>query len=105
MVERWVTSGDRTDEDRLCFVLNLCNLMTLHGMVVLGAPSTSVGGLLGRAVFNPSVKYNVGSLVFDLVQAEHSLLRAGLTNARFSYGMSLGSPSRPFRYCGTRSAS
>jgi len=32
-VDAWIAKKDLTDSERLCFLLNLYNLMTLHGMV------------------------------------------------------------------------
>ncbi len=67
-VIRWLTARERSDEERLCFNLNLYNLMTLHGLVARGPPSTTVSSLIGRGIFQASVKYAVGTLVLDITQ-------------------------------------
>jgi len=95
-IGRWLTHPDRSDNERLCFLLNLYNLMTLHGIVVKGPPSTTVSVFLGRCLFQASIKYRIGDMTFDLVQIEHALLRASLSQASLTFIGAIGSPCRPF---------
>jgi hypothetical protein len=96
-VERWLRNPERSDEERLCVLLNLNNLMTLHGLVVKGPPSNAMAALVSRSLFQTNVQYMLGTMILDLTQVEHSLLRAGLSPASVGiFGSSLGSPARAF---------
>jgi len=71
-----------TEEEKLCFVLNLYNCLRLHGKLLRGQPNS----LLGWAKFGSQVNYAVGSgmqsMVISLAEIEHCILRKPMNAAR-----------------------
>lgn len=68
---QWTNLAGLTNAARKAFLLNVYNVLTVHGMLLLSGPST----LLGRATFFKRARYTIGLLSFSLDDIEHGLLR------------------------------
>ncbi len=63
--------GLNVDEKTLFFV-NIYNLLTMHAIISKGIPGNTP---FSRATYMRNAKYNIGDMVFSLVDIEHGILR------------------------------
>ena len=67
-----------SNEEKLCFCINLYNLICLHASILMPWPKLT--DRLGRIVWMKNARYQIGSGTISLLQLEHCLLRANLCN-------------------------
>jgi len=60
----------KTPDELKAFFINLYNILTMHALIVCGGTS-----VLGRPSFSKKSVYNVGGLVFSLLEIEHCVIR------------------------------
>jgi hypothetical protein len=69
-------SALRTQEETICFWLNIYHTMILHAHAANGFTETANRGYS----YWQRVKYNIGFHRFSLIQVEHAVLRANLSS-------------------------
>ncbi|CAK9101915.1 SCL-interrupting locus protein-like, partial [Durusdinium trenchii] len=91
-IVRW--SRVMTEEEKICFALNLYHAMRLHAKFLVGQPSS----ILGWASFGSRVSYAIGAganaIVLSLAEIEHCVLRKPMSLARSI--LSTTHPDSPF---------
>ncbi len=61
-----------TDQEKVCFFMNVYNLMMLHAVIRLGSnPQTG----FGKELFYRRVKYNLGGYEFSLDDIEYGIFK------------------------------
>eukprot|EP01038_Epipyxis_sp_PR26KG_P006958 gene6958-9513_t len=62
-----------TLNQRLLFFTNIYNTLTVHAIIAKGSPGTQLN--LERLAFMKNSKYNIGGMIFNLLDIEHGILR------------------------------
>ena len=65
-----------SEDERLCFFLNLYHLVVMHAFLVLGPPGSSLKWI---SYFN-NIAYQVGDDIFSLTELEHNIIRANMSS-------------------------
>jgi len=84
-------SSRMSEEQRMCFFLNVYHSLRIHASFILGAPSS----LYGWSSFGRKASYVIGGMVFSLAEIEHCILRYPLSKAKFLF-MDITYTSTPF---------
>ena len=79
--------------ERLCFFINLYNIMNLHGMLTYGEPD----GWIDRLRYYANCSYVVGGLKFTLDNIEHGMLRGNKRVPFYMKNLSSTDPRTKFR--------
>jgi hypothetical protein len=79
-IKAWAVT--MTEEEKMCFAINLYHALRLHARYLIGQPQT----LLGWALFNSRTCYAVGcgadAIVLSLAELEHCVLRKPMSPPR-----------------------
>lgn len=67
-----------SNAEKLSFLINLYNLISLHATILLPWPASS--DTLGRCRWQAQARYQVGDVCLSLLQIEHALLRSRLVS-------------------------
>jgi hypothetical protein len=67
-----VNISNMNENQRLLFFFNMAGMLTVHGLIRKGTPGSR---LLERFAFMKSCKYNIGGIIFSILDIEHGILR------------------------------
>lgn len=75
-----------TEDEKAYFLIQLYNVMTIHGMIVKGPNGKN---FIDRILFLAKIKYNIGGIVFSLLEIEFLLLRAQTSSVFSALGQTI----------------
>lgn len=75
-------SSVMTQEEKLCFAVNLYHALRLHAKLLVGQPSSILGWASFGSRISYAIGYGAGAIVLSLAEIEHCILRKPMTLAR-----------------------